>query len=63
MIKELSEKASQRVKQQFKDNAYWIERVEAYQLVVGSEARILYMNAEVSINLIFQIIIMYMLIK
>jgi urocanate hydratase len=48
VIRDLSEKAPERVKQQFHDNAYWISRVEDHRLVVGSEARILYMNAEVN---------------
>jgi urocanate hydratase len=48
-IKELSVKASGKVLQQFQDNADWITHVEEYQLVVGSEARILYLNADVRI--------------
>lgn len=36
-----------RVQQQYSDNLNWILSVEKHQLVVGSEARILYSNAEV----------------
>jgi urocanate hydratase len=39
------------VKQQYDDNISWIQSVESHKLVVGSEARILYSNSEVS-NLI-----------
>jgi urocanate hydratase len=36
-----------RVEQQYRDNLDWITAVESHQLVVGSEARILYSNAQV----------------
>lgn len=36
-----------RVLQQYADNLEWIRSVEQHKLVVGSEARILYSNAEV----------------
>ena len=35
-----------RVKQQYADNLNWIQHAEEHKLVVGSEARILYSNAE-----------------
>ncbi len=37
----------ERVRQQYVDNREWILAVEDHKLVVGSEARILYANAEV----------------
>lgn len=38
--------ASERSRQQFEDNYLWITQAEEHQMVVGSQARILYSNAE-----------------
>lgn len=46
VLKELMEKAPPRVAAQLRDNIHWIESAEENQLVVGSQARILYADRE-----------------
>jgi urocanate hydratase len=46
VMKELSKNAPQEIAQQLEDNITWIEHAEENKLVVGSQARILYADAE-----------------
>ncbi|UJH68539.1 urocanate hydratase [Allomuricauda sp. SCSIO 65647] len=45
-MKELMETAPEEIRQQMQDNIKWIEEAEQNRLVVGSQARILYADAE-----------------
>src|SRR5690606_21995852 len=45
ILEELAESAYPEVQQQLQDNIQWIRQAEANQLVVGSQARILYADA------------------
>ncbi|MBX3126028.1 MAG: urocanate hydratase [Polyangiaceae bacterium] len=46
VLSELEARAPEQTRQQLRDNLLWIERAEANALVVGSQARILYADAE-----------------
>lgn len=46
VLKEIMASAPVEIQQQMQDNIRWIEEAEANQLVVGSQARILYADAE-----------------
>ena len=46
ILKEIRDQAPAEIKQQLNDNIKWIEEAEANKLVVGSQARILYADAE-----------------
>lgn len=46
VMNEIKAKAPKEIKQQMQDNITWIEQAESNQLVVGSQARILYADAE-----------------
>ncbi|KAL6054210.1 Urocanate hydratase [Balamuthia mandrillaris] len=46
VVATLSQNASERSKQQYEDNHHWIVRAAEHKLVVGSQARILYSDAE-----------------
>jgi urocanate hydratase len=46
---------SGKVSMQYADNLKWIEECEAHQLVVGSEARILYSNSEGRVSIALKI--------
>ncbi|WP_462092535.1 urocanate hydratase [Sphingobacterium hungaricum] len=46
VMKELQQDALDDIQQQLSDNIQWIEEAEKHQLVVGSQARILYADAE-----------------
>ncbi len=46
VIREMTETAPPEIKQQLLDNLRWIEQAEENQLVVGSQARILYADSE-----------------
>ena len=46
VLKRLEKKAPAEIRQQMNDNIRWIEQAEANELVVGSQARILYADAE-----------------
>jgi urocanate hydratase len=46
VIRELADAAPQEIRQQYLDNLRWIEQAGANQLVVGSQARILYADEE-----------------
>jgi urocanate hydratase len=46
VLKELLAKASEDIRQQTADNLHWIRHAEEHQLVVGSQARILYADSE-----------------
>ena len=46
IMKEIQSKAPKEIKQQMQDNISWIEQAESNRLVVGSQARILYADAE-----------------
>jgi urocanate hydratase len=46
IMKEIKAKAPDEIKQQMQDNITWIEQAEQNKLVVGSQARILYSDAE-----------------
>lgn len=46
VMREIMETAPEEIKQQMNDNIRWIEEAEKNQLVVGSQARILYADAE-----------------
>ena len=46
VLEELSAKAPKEIQQQMKDNIVWIKGAKANKLVVGSQARILYADAE-----------------
>ncbi len=45
-IREMMQQAPEEIKQQLADNLRWIEQAEENKLVVGSQARILYADAE-----------------
>lgn len=47
VITELSKNASEKSKKQYKDNLLWITKAKDNKLVVGSQARILYSDAQV----------------
>jgi len=46
VLKSIQKDAPDEIRQQMQDNIKWIEEAEANQLVVGSQARILYADAE-----------------
>ena len=46
VIEELLAKADNEIKQQLEDNLHWIKNAKQNQMVVGSQARILYADAE-----------------
>ncbi|MEX0274593.1 MAG: urocanate hydratase [Flavobacteriaceae bacterium] len=46
ILREIKRTAPPEIQQQMQDNITWIEQAEANQLVVGSQARILYADAE-----------------
>ncbi len=46
IMREIEAKAPEEIKQQMNDNIRWIEEAKQNQLVVGSQARILYADAE-----------------
>ncbi|WP_421875224.1 urocanate hydratase [Marinoscillum sp.] len=46
VLKEIAADAPEQIQQQMQDNIQWIEEAESNQLVVGSQARILYSDAE-----------------
>jgi urocanate hydratase len=46
VLSEMAETAPEEIQQQLKDNIRWIEEAQENQLVVGSQARILYSDAE-----------------
>ena len=46
VLKEIAAEAPVQIQQQMADNIHWIEEAESNQLVVGSQARILYSDAE-----------------
>ena len=46
VIEELLAKADDEIKQQLEDNLHWIKNAKQNQMVVGSQARILYADAE-----------------
>lgn len=46
VLKELRDEAPEEIKQQLSDNIHWISRAKENKLVVGSQARILYADAE-----------------
>ncbi|MEP1095559.1 MAG: urocanate hydratase [Cyclobacteriaceae bacterium] len=46
VMNEIKTKAPKEIRQQMQDNITWIEQAEKNQLVVGSQARILYADAE-----------------
>ena len=46
VMKEIKAKAPEEIQQQMQDNIKWIEEAEQNKLVVGSQARILYADAE-----------------
>jgi urocanate hydratase len=46
VLKTMAEEAPQEIKQQIEDNLKWIRQAEENKLVVGSQARILYADAE-----------------
>ena len=46
VLKEIAAESPERIQQQMQDNIKWIEEAESNQLVVGSQARILYSDAE-----------------
>lgn len=46
VMKEIKAKAPKEIRQQMQDNITWIEQAESNKLVVGSQARILYSDAE-----------------
>jgi hypothetical protein len=48
IITSLSKNAPERSKLQYDDNYLWITQAEEHKLVVGSQARILYSDANVS---------------
>lgn len=51
VLKKLMEESPQEIKQQMKDNITWIEGAQENKLVVGSQARILYADAQGRIEL------------
>ncbi|MBD98550.1 MAG: urocanate hydratase [Verrucomicrobia bacterium] len=46
VLKEMAKEAPKEIKQQINDNLHWIKTAEENRLVVGSQARILYADAE-----------------
>ena len=46
VLEKLKTKAPQEIEQQMKDNILWIKEAQDHKLVVGSQARILYADAE-----------------
>ncbi|MBL7875566.1 MAG: urocanate hydratase [Cyclobacteriaceae bacterium] len=46
ILEEMTSRASQEIQSQLQDNISWIKSAKANKLVVGSQARILYANAE-----------------
>ncbi|NNK20997.1 MAG: urocanate hydratase [Flavobacteriaceae bacterium] len=46
VMKEIQDEAPEEISQQMQDNILWIEQAEQNKLVVGSQARILYADAE-----------------
>ncbi len=46
VLRKMSENSPIEIKQQMLDNIRWIEQAEQYEMVVGSQARILYADAE-----------------
>ena len=46
VLKKIAESSPDEIKQQMLDNIRWIEQAEHYEMVVGSQARILYADAE-----------------
>jgi len=46
VLKEIKQKAPEEIRQQMQDNIKWIEEADNNKLVVGSQARILYADAE-----------------
>lgn len=46
VLKKMAESSPDEIKQQMLDNIRWIEQAEHYEMVVGSQARILYADAE-----------------
>ena len=46
VLSEMSENSPAQISQQMKDNITWIKGAQANKLVVGSQARILYADAE-----------------
>ena len=46
VLKEIAAESPEQIQQQMQDNIQWIEEAESNQLVVGSQARILYSDAE-----------------
>ncbi len=46
VLKEIAAESPEQIQQQMQDNIKWIEEAESNQLVVGSQARILYSDAE-----------------
>ena len=46
VLKKMAENSPKEIKQQMLDNIRWIEQAEHYEMVVGSQARILYADAE-----------------
>lgn len=46
VLKEIAADVPEQIQQQMRDNIKWIEEAESNQLVVGSQARILYSDAE-----------------
>jgi urocanate hydratase len=46
VLEELKKDAPQEIQQQMKDNIHWIKGAQEHKLVVGSQARILYADAE-----------------
>ncbi|NJX17356.1 urocanate hydratase, partial [Tamlana crocina] len=46
VLQQLKQEAPQEIQQQMQDNIKWIEGARANRLVVGSQARILYADAE-----------------
>lgn len=51
VLKQMSASAPEEIRQQMKDNIRWIENAKANKLVVGSQARILYADAEGRMNI------------
>ena len=46
VLTQMAENSPEEIKQQMLDNIRWIEQAEQYEMVVGSQARILYADAE-----------------
>ncbi len=51
VLRTMAESAPAEIRQQMQDNIQWIEAAEENQMVVGSQARILYADAEGRINI------------